>query len=41
MAQKRSVSIRLIADLCGVSTAAVSRVLNNDDSVAETTKRKY
>lgn len=39
MAQRKDVSIQMIAELCGVSTATVSRVLNNDPKVAETTRQ--
>lgn len=40
MAQRKDVSIQMIAEQCGVSTATVSRVLNNDSKVAETTRQK-
>ena len=40
MAAKKKVSVRFIAEQCNVSTATVSRVLNNDDSVTESTRRK-
>ena len=40
MSAKKEVSVRFIAARCGVSTATVSRVLNNDDSVADATRRK-
>lgn len=40
MPQKKQVSIRFIASKAGVSTATVSRVLNNDNSVTENTRRK-
>lgn len=39
MAQRKDVSIQMIAEQCGVSTATVSRVLNNDPKVAETTRQ--
>lgn len=35
----KEVSIRCIADQCGVSIATVSRVLNNDKRVAQKTRR--
>ena len=40
MARKKDVTIRLIADECGVSTATVSRVINCDPKVSEATRRK-
>ena len=40
MAQRKEVSIQSIADLCGVSIATVSRVLNNDRRVAQKTRRR-
>jgi len=40
MAQRKNVSIQMIADRCGVSIATVSRVLNNDARVAEATRQK-
>ena len=40
MAQKKEVSIRLIAQECGVSTATVSRVLNNTSNVSDETRHK-
>lgn len=40
MAQRKDVSIQIIAERCGVSTATVSRVLNSDSKVAEATRRK-
>lgn len=40
MAQRKDISIHFIAQQCGVSTATVSRVLNNDRRVAEKTRVK-
>ncbi|MBQ9647769.1 MAG: LacI family DNA-binding transcriptional regulator [Oscillospiraceae bacterium] len=40
MAAKKKVSVRFIAAQCGVSTATVSRVINNDDSVTDATRRR-
>lgn len=40
MAQRKDISIQFIAEQCGVSTATVSRVLNNDKRVAEKTREK-
>lgn len=40
MARKKDITIRLIADECGVSTATVSRVINSDPKVAEATRQK-
>lgn len=40
MAPRKDVSIQMIAKRCGVSIATVSRVLNNDPKVAETTRQK-
>lgn len=40
MSAKKEVSVRFIAERCGVSTATVSRVINNDDSVTDATRRK-
>lgn len=40
MAQRKDVSIQMIADQCGVSTATVSRVLNSDPKVAEATRQR-
>lgn len=39
MAQRKDVSIQMIAEQCGVSTATVSRVVNGDPRVAETTRK--
>jgi len=38
MAQRKKISIRMIADTCGVSTATVSRVINNENNVTEETR---
>lgn len=40
MAQRKDVSIQMIAERCGVSTATVSRVLNSDPKVAERTRQR-
>lgn len=40
MRQKKDVSVRMIAQKCGVSTATVSRVLNNEPGVSAA-KREY
>lgn len=40
MAKKKNISIQDIARLCGVSTATVSRVLNNEANVSEETRKK-
>ncbi len=40
MAQKKEVNIQFIAEKCNVSIATVSRVLNNDNKVAEKTRKK-
>lgn len=40
MAQRKDVSIQMIAERCGVSTATVSRVLNHDPKVAEATRQR-
>ncbi|MBP5593750.1 MAG: LacI family DNA-binding transcriptional regulator [Pseudobutyrivibrio sp.] len=40
MAKKKTVSVKLIAEKCGVSTATISRVLNADPKVAEATRQK-
>lgn len=40
MAKKKEISVRFIAEQCGVSTATVSRVLNNDESVKAATRIK-
>lgn len=39
MSRKKGVSLRFIAEKCGVSTATVSRVLNNDSRVTEETRQ--
>lgn len=39
MARKKRVSVRFIAERCGVSTATVSRVLNGEPGVADATRR--
>lgn len=39
MARTKKASVRTISQLCGVSTATVSRVLNNDPHVSEKTKQ--
>ncbi len=38
MAQRKNVSIQMIAQRCGISTATVSRVINNDARVADSTR---
>lgn len=38
--QKKKVNIRYIAEKCGVSTATISRVINKESNVAETTRKK-
>lgn len=38
MSRKKNVSLRFIAEQCGVSTATVSRVLNSDPRVTEETR---
>ena len=38
--RKKDVNIRFIAEKCGVSTATVSRVLNEDSRVAKNTRQK-
>ena len=40
MAKRKNVNVKLIAEKCGVSTATISRVLNADPKVAETTRQK-
>ncbi len=40
MAQRKDVSIQTVASHCGVSTATVSRVMNNDSRVSESTRSK-
>ncbi len=39
MAQRKKASVRMVAEYCGVSTATVSRVLNNDRNVTDETRR--
>lgn len=39
MSQRKKISIRFIAEQCSVSTATVSRVINNDSSVTDSTRR--
>ena len=39
MSKKKGVSVKFIAEKCGVSTATVSRVLNDDNKVAEDTRK--
>ncbi|MBQ9062747.1 MAG: LacI family DNA-binding transcriptional regulator, partial [Eubacterium sp.] len=38
MSRRKNISLRFIAEKCGVSTATVSRVLNNDARVSEETR---
>ena len=40
MSHKKKISVRFIAEESGVSTATVSRVLNHDKNVSETTRKK-
>lgn len=40
MAKRKDISIKFIAEQCGISIATVSRVLNNDSKVAPQTKKK-
>ena len=40
MSAKKEISVRFIAERCGVSMATVSRVLNHDNSVTDATRRK-
>jgi len=40
MAKKKTVSVKMLAEKCGVSTATISRVLNADPKVSEDTRKK-
>ena len=40
MSKRKSVSVKFIAEKCGVSTATISRVLNNDPKVSDSTRQK-
>lgn len=40
MAKRKDVNVKLIAEKCGVSTATISRVLNADSKVSESTRQK-
>ena len=40
MAQRKTVSIQMVAEHCNVSTATVSRVINNDERVTVATRNK-
>ncbi len=40
MAKKKEINVQYIADLCNVSIATVSRVLNNDKRVSDKTREK-
>ncbi len=40
MSKRKNVSVKFIAEKCGVSTATISRVLNNDPKVSESTREK-
>lgn len=40
MAKKKSVSVKILAEKCGVSTATISRVLNADPKVSADTRQK-
>ncbi len=40
MAKRKNVSVKFIAEKCGVSTATISRVINGDNKVSESTREK-
>ena len=40
MSKRKNVSVKYIAEKCGVSTATISRVLNNDPRVSDVTREK-
>lgn len=40
MAQRKQMTVRSIAEACGLSTATISRVLNNDPNVADATRKR-